>query len=162
MPIGTATEMLNAAIWELGESEEKEEEDLSSRKVSQAAGSGANHSIHLLRSYCSLQLTAARYMSHVISGKCYVWVTTQSSILLVFFSPVFSQNSPSVGRRCPVLTSNALSASGCFKGKQLCHYAQWRTVVLLVTVGTWWSEHWTDILTGLKHNSVKTSALNIS
>ena len=45
MSIESVMEMLNAVIQELGELEEKEEEDLSSRKVSQAAGSGANHSI---------------------------------------------------------------------------------------------------------------------
>uniref|UniRef100_A0A669QVJ0 Uncharacterized protein n=1 Tax=Phasianus colchicus TaxID=9054 RepID=A0A669QVJ0_PHACC len=43
--IETLTEMLNAVIQELGEFEEKEEGDLSSRKISQAAGSGVKHSI---------------------------------------------------------------------------------------------------------------------
>ena len=45
MSIESVMEMLNAVMQEVGELEEKEEEDLSSRKVSQAAGSGANHSI---------------------------------------------------------------------------------------------------------------------
>uniref|UniRef100_A0A8C9FN10 Uncharacterized protein n=1 Tax=Pavo cristatus TaxID=9049 RepID=A0A8C9FN10_PAVCR len=45
--IETVTKMLNTVMQELGELEEKEEEDLSSGKISQAADSGVNHSIPL-------------------------------------------------------------------------------------------------------------------